>query len=94
MSTMNVALGGVHAQASREAIDAIIAEEAEKAGIGVADILGRRRQKTIVRARHAAMRRIRHALPNESYQAIGRVFSRHHASVMYAVGALQKKPPL
>lgn len=93
MSTMNVVLGDARAQTTREAIEAIIAEEAAKAGVGVADVLGRRRQRAIVRARHAAMRRIRHAFPNESYQAIGRTFARHHASVMYAVGALQKKPP-
>lgn len=91
---MNVVLGDARPQGTREAIDTIIAEEAAKAGVGVADILGRRRQRTVVRARHAAMRRIRRALPNESYQAIGRIFARHHASVMYAVGALQKKPPL
>ena len=77
----------------REAIRLIIAEEAERAGIGVDELLGSRRLRAIVCARYAAMRRIHRAYPHKSYPEIGRIFGRHHATVMYALGASRRKSP-
>ncbi len=77
----------------REAIRLIIAEEAARAGVGVDDLLGKRRLRAIVVARYAAMRRIHSAYPHKSFPEIGRIFGRHHATVMYAVGASRKKSP-
>ncbi len=71
----------------RDAIRAIIAEEARKAGVAVDALLGRCRRRAVVRARHAAMRRVHDAFPRKSYPEIGRIFGRDHSTVMYALCA-------
>jgi len=77
----------------RDAIRLIIAEEAARAGIAVEDLLGPLRRRKIVDARYAAMRRIHRAYPHKSYPEIGRLFGRHHATVMYALGVLSRTSP-
>lgn len=62
----------------------IIEEEAWNAGVRVADVLGRRRLMEYVRPRHKAMLRIRREL-GYSYPRIGRLFNRHHVSVLTCI---------
>jgi chromosomal replication initiation ATPase DnaA len=74
----------------RSLILSIVAEEAMKAGIGSSDIFGRGRSAPVVRARHGAIKRVHEALPGKSYPALGRIFGRNHATIMYAVGAYRR----
>lgn len=78
----------------RAAILALIADEAAKAGVGVDELLGLARQRSIVRARYAAMREVHRAYPGKSYPELARIFRRDHTTVMYALGALKKKPKI
>ena len=76
----------------RATILTLIAEEAAKAGVAVEEVMGRARRRSIVRARYAAMRAVHRAYPDKSYPELARFFARDHTTVMYALGALKKKP--
>jgi chromosomal replication initiator protein len=66
-------------------VQTIAWEEAEKAGITYAQILGAQRSAVYVRPRHIAMwRASRETKANLS--EIGRVFGRDHTTVLYAIG--------
>jgi hypothetical protein len=73
----------------RATIRAIMVEEAAKAGIGVGEILGAERTRKVAAARHAAIRRVRAAYPGKSTLVIGRIFRRHHTTILYACGRLK-----
>jgi len=63
----------------------IIAQEATRAGLTAADLIGARRIKRIVRARHRAMWRCRHEL-GMGLQEIANAFNRKdHTTVLHAI---------
>lgn len=75
----------------RTAIRAILNDEAAKAGIAAADILGRRRSLRVSAARHAAIRRARAAFPLKRTTEIARLFGLHPTTVLYALGLLKRQ---
>lgn len=62
----------------------IVIQEAERAGIRIADLLGRGRVKVLVAARQAAMVRCREEF-GWSMPVIGRQFGRDHTTVLHAI---------
>ena len=65
----------------------IISAVAEKYGISVELILGRRKTGEIVKARHYAVHMVRQLIPELSITEIARIFNRDHTTIM---AALQK----
>ncbi len=63
---------------------------AQHYGIRVADIKGRSNRPSIVLPRQVAMY-LSHEILGISYAEIGRVFSKHHSTAMYAVDTIDKK---
>jgi len=59
-------------------------------GIPTTDITGPWRRDDIIRARHLAMWVARHAT-DKSFPQIARVFKRDHTTVLYAIGAFEKR---
>lgn len=62
---------------------------AQHYGVRVADVKGRSNRRSIALPRQVAMFLIRDIL-ELSFPEIGRIFSRHHSTVMYAVDNVQK----
>ncbi len=67
----------------------IIRFVAQHYGIRVADLKGRSNRRSIALPRQVAMYLIRHLL-ELSFPEIGKIFSKHHSTVMYAVDNVQK----
>jgi chromosomal replication initiator protein len=67
----------------------IIRFVAQHYGIRVADLKGRSNRRSIALPRQVAMYLIREIL-DLSFPEIGRIFSKHHSTVMYAVDAISK----
>jgi chromosomal replication initiator protein len=67
----------------------IIRFVAQHYGIRVADLKGRSNRRSIALPRQVAMYLIRDIL-GLSFPEIGRIFSKHHSTVMYAVDSVQK----
>jgi chromosomal replication initiation ATPase DnaA len=59
-------------------------------GIEVRDILGKRRIRTIVDARHEAIQTIHARFPKISSVQIGKFFDMDHSSILFALGHLKK----
>ena len=62
---------------------------AQHYGVRVADVKGRSNRRSIALPRQVAMYLIRDIL-EMSFPEIGRIFSKHHTTVMYAVDSVQK----
>ncbi len=62
---------------------------AQHYGVRVADVKGRSNRRSIALPRQVAMYLIRDIL-ELSFPEIGRIFSKHHSTVMYAVDSVQK----
>jgi chromosomal replication initiator protein len=74
----------------REASPAdIIRFVAQHYGIRVADLKGRSNRRSIALPRQVAMYLIREIL-EISFPEIGKIFAKHHSTVMYAVETIQK----
>lgn len=78
-------------------VRSIIQGVAERWNVAARDILGSRGNARVAAARADAMRELRKLstgskLDPFSYPAIGRLFNRHHTTVMAACGALPSKP--
>lgn len=78
-------------------VKAILAEVCEERVVGIKDLLGRSRVKNVVEARHAAIRRVAEHVrwdpkdrSNKAWSSvrIGRLFNRHHTSVLNVLGRL------
>jgi chromosomal replication initiator protein len=67
----------------------IIRFVAQHYGVRVADLKGRSNRRSIALPRQVAMYLIRDIL-ELSFPEIGRIFSKHHSTVMYAVDSVQK----
>jgi chromosomal replication initiator protein len=67
----------------------IIRFVAQHYGVRVADLKGRSNRRSIALPRQVAMYLIRDIL-ELSFPEIGRIFSKHHSTVMYAVDTVQK----
>jgi chromosomal replication initiator protein len=67
----------------------IIRFVAQHYGVRVADVKGRSNRRSIALPRQVAMFLIRDIL-EMSFPEIGRIFSKHHTTVMYAVDSVQK----
>ena len=59
-------------------------------GIPVDEILGKRRFKLIVDARHEAMYRMRHEL-KFTFKHIGDIFSRDHSTIIHAIEKVENE---
>lgn len=68
----------------------IIRFVAQHYGVRVADLKGRTGRSSVSLPRHVAMYLIRNLL-DISYPEIGKIFSKHHSSIMYAVETIEKK---
>lgn len=62
-------------------------------GMSMRSLTDRSRVKPIVRARQSAMRAARAAQPDLTLQAIGRLFNRTHATVLYALRGCPRRHP-
>jgi chromosomal replication initiation ATPase DnaA len=60
-----------------------IAEVARDHGVTFDDIVSERRDKFIVSARTAAIKKVRASFSNLSLTQIGRVFNRDHTTILY-----------
>jgi chromosomal replication initiator protein len=67
----------------------IIRFVAQHYGIRVADLKGRSNRRSIALPRQVSMYLIRNIL-ELSFPEIGKIFSKHHSTVMYAVDNVQK----
>ena len=67
----------------------IIRFVAQHYGVRVTDVKGRSNRRSIALPRQVAMYLIRNIL-EISFPEIGRIFSKHHSTVMYAVDSVQK----
>ena len=63
----------------------IIKATADKHGVSVAEIMGQRRDRHLIAARHEAMRIAYERRPDMSLSAIARVFRRDHTTFLHAV---------
>ena len=63
----------------------IIAEVARDYGIAPSDITGPYRPKRITCARVEAIGRIKDAFPSISLHRLGKIFNRHHTSILYSL---------
>jgi chromosomal replication initiation ATPase DnaA len=74
----------------RGPIEAIAAEEAERAGITLAQILGAQRSQKYVQPRHIAMWRASRET-RASLSEIARTYNRDHTSVLHALRKVEAK---
>ena len=63
----------------------LIASVAERNGASVSEVLSRRRDRRIVKARHAAILAVRERFDGDSLPMIGRLFNRDHTSILHVV---------
>lgn len=66
----------------------IVAAVAYEHGISIEAIVGKRRDLSVVRARHAAMAAVYLNRPDMSLPQIGRIFGRDHTSCLHAIKKL------
>jgi chromosomal replication initiation ATPase DnaA len=59
--------------------------------VKVAELMGRRRFRPIVRARQDAIRRVAEAKPHLSISQLGRIFDRDHSTILWAMGRLSRQ---
>jgi chromosomal replication initiation ATPase DnaA len=74
----------------RGPIEAIAAEEAERAGITLAQILGAQRSQKYVQPRHIAMWRASRET-RSSLSEIARAYDRDHTSVIHAIRLVESR---
>lgn len=63
----------------------IIRHVASLYGVSYGDIVGHRRNRKIVAARHAAVRAVADARPDMTLPGMGRVFNRDHTTLLHAL---------
>lgn len=68
----------------------LIAAAAAEFGVGYRDVLSPDRHDHVVAARHAAIKALKEAKPHLSTPQIGRLFSRDHTTVLWALGRTKK----
>lgn len=69
----------------------IIARTAEAFGLTYDDIVGERRTKDVVRARHAAIAAVREEWPAKTLPQLGRMFGgRDHTTILHALRRMQR----
>jgi chromosomal replication initiation ATPase DnaA len=64
----------------------VLREEALRAGLSPCALDGRSRSRVAVAARVAAIRRIEALFPEASSVVLGRMFGRHHTTILHALG--------
>lgn len=78
-------------RAIRKSIALIVAETAVKHRVTVKEILGPKRTKPIVRARHEAFYRARIERPDMSYPELGMAFGgKDHTTILHAVKKMER----
>ena len=70
--------------------DKIISIVSAKYGVSAADILGQKRNKDIMLARHVCIYIIR-SQTDMSYPSIGRLFNRDHSTIMSSINTIEKR---
>ena len=73
----------------RRTIQEIQREACVKHGVSMEALLGERRDKKIVQARHEAIRSVYSQLQGLSLSRIARAFNRDHTTVLYVVGRVK-----
>lgn len=63
----------------------LIAKIADQHSVPLRLLLSRRRDRHIVKARHAAIRAVRETFDGDSLPMIGRLFNRDHTSIIHAL---------
>jgi chromosomal replication initiator protein len=71
-------------------VEEIIKATSKITGVGISDIMSRRRDPKIIHARHIAMF-LAHELTTLSYVSIGKAMDRDHTSIMYAIKKLNNR---
>lgn len=70
---------------------AIIAEVAWRYGLRPKQLLGKSRQQNIMTARHRAIRAVKTEHPHLTSTALGRIFNRHHTSILDSLKLTEPK---
>lgn len=73
-------------QTPRDKIRRILQQEASKHLCTPEDILGKRRYKEMVAARHAAIKRVSEEFPHFSSSLLARIFNKDHTTILHALG--------
>ncbi|MBL9097405.1 MAG: hypothetical protein JNK07_10800 [Alphaproteobacteria bacterium] len=80
-------VSGVSAAASpRVLVRSVLREEALRAGLSPNALTGRLRSRVAVAARTAAIARVAALYPQASSVVLGRMFGRHHTTILHALG--------
>jgi chromosomal replication initiator protein len=90
LDTVRTALSSLLPQAHQSTPAEIIRFVAHHYGIKVADIKGRDNRRSIAFPRQVAIYLIREIL-SLSYPEIGKIFAKHHSTIIYSVEAIQKE---
>lgn len=80
----------ISTQAGMAKVEEIIKATSKITGVGISDIMSRRRDPKIIHARHIAMF-LAHELTTLSYVSIGKAMDRDHTSIMYAIKKLNNR---
>lgn len=71
----------------------IIARTAQRHGVSVDDLLGKRRFRHLVKARYEAIRLVAEIFPSLSTTRLGEIFGdRDHTSILWALGSTADSP--
>lgn len=86
--------GGESEKVMRKAPRVIIEEVLERdfPNISFFDVVGPKRTKALVEARHACMVAVYEARKDLSFPQIGRIFNRDHTVILYACNRLKNRP--
>lgn len=77
---------GAPAVSPRAVVRAVLREEALCAGLPAKALAGRLRSRVAVAARTAAITRVAALYPQASSVVLGRMFGRHHTSILHVLG--------
>lgn len=77
-----VSEAGEGKQSARSIIDRV----ASVFGVSYGEIVGQRRNRHVVAARHAAIQAVVEARPDMTLPMVGRIFNKDHTTIMHALG--------
>lgn len=88
MDTPSSSAGPVVSAATspRALVRSVLREEALRAGLPANALSGRLRTRAAVAARSAAIERVAALYPQASSVVLGRMFGRHHTTILHALG--------
>lgn len=87
MATPSSSTGpGATAASPRAVVRSVLREEALRAGLPLHVLTGPSRSPAVVAARAAAIARVAALYPQASSVVLGRMFARHHTTILHALG--------